>query len=181
MPDTGDTPHLAIEPALVDAGAGTGHNPPAEGDEPLPGVVRLVEDTSTYHPPTAGELRATGYVVPEGIEDSAVPTTVIESDQPLPAGEVNLYVPEPNPTSQIPPLESPAESQSAEQEAAAAEEPETAAETADEAAQAGDQEDPNFVAGRQAALDDQPRSDNPHDGRRAEGRAWFRGYDSIVD
>lgn len=186
MPDTGDTPHLATTPAYVDPNTGTGHNPPAQGDEPLPGVVRLVEDTSTYHQPTAAELRANGYVVPDQVEDSAVPTTVIEADQPVPAGEVNLYVPDvpdPSPVNTVPPDEAPPEPErpDAPEEAEEPEPTKEAEQVQDSSGNQPEGDDPNFVAGLQAALDEQPRSSNPNDGRRAEGRAWFRGYDSVTD
>lgn len=64
--------------------------------------------------------------------------------------------------------ESPAEEVSPEVEEPALEEDPTAEES-----------DPDFEAGRQAALEGQPRASNPNDGRTAPGRAWLRGYDVV--
>jgi hypothetical protein len=40
-------------------------------------------------------------------------------------------------------------------------------------------EDDHEAQGRASAEAGEPRSTNPYDGRRAEGKAWFRGWDSV--
>ncbi len=189
MADVGDTPHTAEEATLVDHDSGTAHNRPVEGDKPVLGEVHLVEDTSTVKPATAAEMRALGYPVPADLADDAVPTGVIPSDQPLEAGKVNLYIEEPAYPGGPPPEEpelkvvdapvtaSAVSDPTPEQQGARTPEEQAAADEA--AADAHEAEDPNYQAGRTAALAGQPRSSNPNDGRKAEGRTWFRGYDSV--
>ena len=163
--------------------------PAAAGDEVKQGEVHL-GDSNAVLGPTAGELRANGYEVqPADAPDDARGFVAI-ADSPVPEGKVNLYVEEPpypggpapeEPTVSLVEPEPPVavSSPTSEQHGARTdEEREAADQLAEEQAETAD---PNYQLGFQAYVNAEPRSNNPYDGRKLEGKAWARGWSTAQE
>jgi hypothetical protein len=128
-----------------------------------------VDTSNDAKPPTAGELRALGYI---GFDANLPDEAIFGKDfheyatgGPIPPGVyryVDEEVPSPYP---YPKPEPPAVEEPVILEDLATEEPEVA--------------DGPEAEGRAAALKRAARSSNPYDARRADGRAWNRGFDSV--
>ncbi len=158
-----------------------------EGDVPVEGEVHLLEGTG-LRAPTARQLRELGYVVPDHLGDDDRVYDVM-ADQPLEAGKVNLYSEQPaypgGPAPEEPKIElvdapeapEAVSDPSSEENAALTEEERAAAEEASDKLR--DATDATYQAGRQARANGEPRSANPNDARKREGKAWVRGWDSV--